>query len=67
MAYNTGARDPLFDSEMQATLQKRGRELIGLALVLLSGLVAVMLATYSVDDPNWMISTDAPPVQKPAL
>ncbi|WP_121060538.1 DNA translocase FtsK [Chachezhania antarctica] len=60
MAYNTGARDPLFDSEMQATLQKRGRELIGLALVLLSGLVAVMLATYSVDDPNWMISTDAP-------
>ena len=60
MAFNTGARDPLFDSDMQAALQKRGRELIGVGLGLLAGLVAVMLGSYSVDDPNWMISTDAP-------
>ena len=33
MAYQTRSRSPLFDSDTQEILEKRGRELIGLALL----------------------------------
>ncbi|MEM7317393.1 MAG: DNA translocase FtsK 4TM domain-containing protein, partial [Pseudomonadota bacterium] len=59
-SYNTRSRDPLLDSNMQAAIEKRGKELVGIALILLGCLAAAMIWSYSPDDPNWMVSTDAP-------
>ncbi len=60
MAYQTHGRDPLLDSNMQAALERRGRELIGIGLVVLGLMAAMMIVSYSPDDPNWMVATDAP-------
>ena len=35
MAYQTRGRDPLLDSNMAQAIEKRGRELLGLALIML--------------------------------
>ncbi len=59
MAYQT-RRDPLFDQNMAAALEKRGRELIGIALLVVGLLMAAMTLSYTPSDPNWMASTDAP-------
>ncbi|WP_425044407.1 DNA translocase FtsK 4TM domain-containing protein [Primorskyibacter sp. S87] len=59
-SYNTRSRDPLFDSNMQAAIERRGKELIGISLIILGCAAAAMIASYSPDDPNWMVSTDAP-------
>lgn len=59
MAYQT-RRDPLFDHGMQAAIEKRGRELIGIALLIVGAMAAAMMLSYTPDDPNWMASTDAP-------
>ena len=59
MAYQT-RRDPLFDQGMQVALEKRGRELVGIGLLLAGLMAAAMMLSYSPDDPNWMASTDAP-------
>ncbi len=60
MAYPTNQRDPLLDSAMQAAIEKRGRELLG--LILLCGGVATvaLLASYVPDDASFFSSTDAP-------
>ena len=58
--YNTRGRDPLFDSNMQAAIERRGRELIGIALIALGLLAAAMIGSYTPEDPNWLVSTDAP-------
>lgn len=60
MAYHTRSRDPLLDSTMQAAIEKRGKELIGILLVCLGLMAAAIIASYTPDDPNWMVSTDAP-------
>jgi S-DNA-T family DNA segregation ATPase FtsK/SpoIIIE len=60
MAYQTRSRDPLLDSEMQAAIEKRGKELLGFVLIGLGLAAAAMIASYTPDDPNWMVSTDAP-------
>ncbi len=60
MAYPTRQRDPLLDSEMAAAIERRSKELIGIALLILGALTAAMIWSYSPDDPNWMVSTDAP-------
>ncbi|AHD02464.1 DNA translocase FtsK [Leisingera methylohalidivorans] len=60
MAFQTRSRDPLLDSNMQAAIEKRGKELIGIALILAGLVVAAMLGSYTPDDPNWTVSTDAP-------
>ena len=60
MAYQARGRDPLFDSDTQAIIERRGKELIGMALVGLAVLIAMALGSYSPDDPNWMSATDAP-------
>ena len=60
MAYQVKQRDPLFDADTQAMLEKRGRELLGVVLVALGGLCAMLLATYSPSDPSWISATDAP-------
>ena len=33
-SYQSRGRDPLFDTDTAATLEKRGQELIGIALIL---------------------------------
>ncbi|WP_415401256.1 DNA translocase FtsK [Tateyamaria sp. SN3-11] len=59
MAYQT-RRDPLFDHGMQAAIEKRSRELIGIGLLVVGVMAAMMMLSYTPDDPNWMASTDAP-------
>ncbi len=60
MAYNTRSRNPLLDSNMQAAIEKRGKELIGITLICLGLAAAAMIGSYTPDDPNWLMSTDAP-------
>ncbi|WP_298853658.1 DNA translocase FtsK [uncultured Ruegeria sp.] len=59
-SYNARKRDPLLDSTTQAALERRSKELIGIALILLGLAGAAMIWSYTPDDPNWMVSTDAP-------
>ncbi|MEP5731605.1 MAG: DNA translocase FtsK 4TM domain-containing protein [Sulfitobacter sp.] len=60
MAYQTRGRDPLLDSNMAEAIEKRGKELLGLMLILAGVMSAMMIFSYTPDDPNWMVSTDAP-------
>lgn len=60
MAYQTRGRDPLFDSDMAQAIEKRGREVIGLGLLLAGLLMAAVLYSYSPDDPSFLTSTDRP-------
>ncbi|CUH86733.1 DNA translocase FtsK [Phaeobacter sp. CECT 5382] len=60
MAFQTRGRDPLLDSSMQAAIEKRGKELIGIFLIGLAVIMGAMVGSYTPDDPNWMVSTDAP-------
>ncbi|MGK7651283.1 DNA translocase FtsK 4TM domain-containing protein [Roseovarius sp. B08] len=60
MAYQTRGRDPLLDSSMAEAIEKRGKELLGLALLALGLAAAMMVASYNPDDPSWMAATDAP-------
>ncbi len=60
MAYQARGRDPLFDSTMQEALEKRGKELLGLVLLLLGVAATAMLLSYSPEDPSWLSATDAP-------
>ncbi len=60
MAYQARGRDPLLDSNMQAAIEKRGKELLGIALIVLGLMAAAMIGSYTPDDPNWMSATDAP-------
>lgn len=57
---NARNRDPLLDSTTQAAIERRSKELIGIALILLGLASAAMIWSYTPDDPNWMVSTDAP-------
>ena len=59
-SYSSRQRDPLLDQGMQAMLERRGRELFGLALIGIAAGFALMLLSYSPDDPGWMVSTDQP-------
>ncbi|MGI3169675.1 DNA translocase FtsK 4TM domain-containing protein [Pseudooceanicola sp. C21-150M6] len=61
MAFQTRrGGDPLFDSDMQATIERRGKELAGLALIVLGLLTSLMFLSYSPDDPSWLSVHDAP-------
>ncbi|MEL6207593.1 MAG: DNA translocase FtsK 4TM domain-containing protein, partial [Pseudomonadota bacterium] len=60
MAYQTKQRDPLLDSAMQAALEKRGRELIGLVLLAAGLATAMMLASYVPDDASFFSSQGTP-------
>ncbi|RDW13121.1 DNA translocase FtsK 4TM domain-containing protein, partial [Paracoccus thiocyanatus] len=53
-------RDPLFDQSTQAALERRGKELLGAGLVILGVLIAMMLVSYSPEDPSFLSATDQP-------
>ena len=53
-------RDPLLDQNTQALLERRGRELLGLAMLFVALAFALMLGSHSADDPGWMVATDEP-------
>ena len=60
MAYQTRGRDPLFDSDVQAAIEKRGKELLGLVLIVLGCAAAAMVISYNPEDPSFLSATDAP-------
>ena len=60
MAYQTRQRDPLLDSSMQEMIEKRGKELFGLGLVILGLLALAMAISYTPSDPSFLSVTDAP-------
>ncbi len=59
MAYQTRGRDPLLDSKTAQAIEKRGKELLGLALIGLGVMAAMMIGSYTPEDPNFLVSTDA--------
>jgi len=59
-SFQAGKRDPLLDSETQAALEKRSKELLGFALIGVGLLFAAMLWSYTPTDPSWISATDAP-------
>ena len=59
-SYTSRGRDPLLDSNTQAAIEKRGKELFGIALIVISVLMAMMVGSYSPEDPSWISATDAP-------
>ncbi|WP_425098036.1 DNA translocase FtsK [Tropicibacter sp. S64] len=59
-SYQSRGRDPLFDTDTALTLEKRGRELLGLGLVAVGLMAAATIASYTPDDPSFMTATDAP-------
>jgi DNA segregation ATPase FtsK/SpoIIIE, S-DNA-T family len=59
-SYQARQRDPLLDQGTQAMLERRGRELVGLVLILLALAFALTLGTYSPEDPGWMVATEEP-------
>ena len=50
----------LFSDELRAALRRRVYEFIGAVLLAISGLAAVALATWSVQDPSLSHATNAP-------
>ncbi|RYH04298.1 DNA translocase FtsK [Salipiger sp. IMCC34102] len=59
-SYQTKARDPLLDSETQAVLERRGKELLGIVLAVAGLAIAAMLVSYTPEDPSWMSATGQP-------
>jgi DNA segregation ATPase FtsK/SpoIIIE, S-DNA-T family len=59
-SYQMRQRDPLLDQGTQAMLEKRGRELLGIGLLVLALMFALMLWSYSPNDPGWMVATEEP-------
>ena len=59
-SFQARQRDPLLDQGTQAMLERRGRELLGLVLILVALGFALMLGSYSPDDPGWMVATEEP-------
>ena len=60
MAYQTRGRDPLLDSTMQAALEKRSKELLGLGLIVLGALALALVWSYAPTDPSLVSATDEP-------
>ncbi|GFE66274.1 DNA translocase FtsK [Litoreibacter roseus] len=60
MAFQARPRDPFLDSDMQAAIEKRGKELVGLAMLAIGILTAMLLISYVPEDPSWLSATDEP-------
>ncbi|WP_246176401.1 DNA translocase FtsK [Rhodovulum strictum] len=53
-------REPLLDSNVQAAIERRGKELLGFSLIGAALVMALILGSYVPDDPSWLSATDAP-------
>ena len=60
MAFQSNSRDPLFDEATQAALERRARELIGLALIAAGTLLALAFWSYAPSDPSFLGTTTEP-------
>jgi S-DNA-T family DNA segregation ATPase FtsK/SpoIIIE len=60
MAFQARPRDPFLDSDMQAAIEKRGKELFGFFLLAIGVLFTLMLLSYVPEDPSWLSATDEP-------
>ena len=59
MAFQTRTRDPLLDSDTQAIIERRGKEVLGLLLLGIGVAIVLALGSYSPDEPSWQ-STAGP-------
>ncbi|WP_428547017.1 DNA translocase FtsK 4TM domain-containing protein [Profundibacter sp.] len=59
-SYSAKRRDPLLDSKLQAAIERRSKELIGIGMVVTGILVAMLLASYAPSDPSWLSASDQP-------
>ncbi len=60
MAYHQArGRDPLIDSSVQETLERRGVELLGIAMMIIGVLAALIIYSYSPSDPGPFSASDA--------
>ena len=59
-SFQARQREPLLDQGTQAMLERRGRELLGLALGLVALGFVLLLYSYSPEDPGWMVASDEP-------
>ena len=59
-SYQARRRDPLVDQKTQAAIERRGKELLGAILIGAALMVALMLVSYSPDDPSWFTASDKP-------
>lgn len=59
-SFQARQRDPLLDQGTQAMLERRGRELLGLVLMLVAVGFVLILGSYSPEDPGWMVATEEP-------
>ena len=59
-SYQVRQRDPLLDQNTQAMLERRGWELAGVITIAVGLAFVALLASYSPDDPGWMVATDEP-------
>jgi S-DNA-T family DNA segregation ATPase FtsK/SpoIIIE len=59
-SYPARRREPLIDQTLQATLERRGRELLGVVLLAAALLLALALGSYAPDDPGWLAETSEP-------
>jgi S-DNA-T family DNA segregation ATPase FtsK/SpoIIIE len=59
-SYQARNRDPLLDSNTQAVIERRSKELLGFGLIIIGLMFAAMVFSYTSDDPSWMSATDAP-------
>lgn len=60
MAFQARHRDPFLDSDMQAAIERRGKELFGFALFAIGTLLTLLLVSYVPEDPSWLSATDEP-------
>ena len=58
--YQARGRGRLLDSKTQAVLERRSKELLGIALFAMGAIAAMILASYVPDDPSWLSVTDEP-------
>ncbi len=59
-SYQVRQRERLLDSKTQAVIERRSKELLGVALLFLAVLTTLVLATYVPDDPSWLSATSEP-------
>jgi S-DNA-T family DNA segregation ATPase FtsK/SpoIIIE len=59
-SYQVRQRDPLLDQATQAMLERRSKEVLGLAFLVFALLFALMLTSYSPNDPGWMVEAEEP-------